>query len=465
MAATEAGVILGTAAYMAPEQARGKIVDKRADIWAFGVVLYEMITGRPPFLGEDVSHTLASVILKEPDLDAIPPRIRRVLKRCLRKDPNERLRDISGIELLLEEQPAESTPQPGVRWRWIIATALIGAVALGAGAVAFRHMREEPPRVMKLSLSTPERANFNIRGSIPQISPDGRHVVFAPPIDGKSDLWVRDLDDLQVRLLPGTSGATYPFWSPDSRWVGFFTNDKLKKIDVTGGPPLTICDVAGGRGGTWNQYGTIVYGSYQNGLLRVPAAGGTPVVLHAGGLGHVERHPWFLPDGRHFLYTYTNGGVYEDSIDARPGVSTAKQLLADDTNAVFEPPLGSSPGYLLFLRERTLMAQPFDAAKIQTTGDPMPVAENVAFVSPPAGGQFSVSRTGTLVYAPEALRNKQLTWFDRNGKAVGTLGMPADTLSVAISPDGLFIAADTLNAEGNGRDVSLYDVTRVRFRG
>jgi hypothetical protein len=197
-----------------------------------------MLTGEPLFQGETVSHILASVLKDQPDLGRVPDKVRPLLRRCLERDPKKRLRDISGVELLLEEIPA---PQParktGASRLWMIAAGLLALTAIGFGTLAFREYPEEP-RLLKLSMPTPDKSDFSIPGTIPQISPDGRHIVFAPVIEGQSDLWVRDLDSVSLRMLPGATGAS--FWAPDSRWVGFFTNDKLKKVDVTGGPPVTI---------------------------------------------------------------------------------------------------------------------------------------------------------------------------------------------------------------------------------
>jgi hypothetical protein len=217
-----------------------------------------------------------------------------LLRRCLEKDPKKRLRDISGVELLLKQAPDEVQRPAGLasRWAWIIAIGFCGFGAIGA--IIFQPRQANPPRILKLSLMIPEGANFHIRGSTPQISPDGRRVVLSPPIEGKADLWVRDLDSLKARMLPGTSDASFPFWSPDSRWVGFFSKDKLKKIDVTGGPAVTVCNVRDGRGGSWSQNGAIVYATLNDGLLRVAADGGTPAVIVVGGLGHADRYPWFF---------------------------------------------------------------------------------------------------------------------------------------------------------------------------
>ena len=276
-------------------------------------------------------------------------------------------------------------------------------------------------------------------------------------------------------MLPGTLGGFSPFWSPDSGSVGFLAEGKLKRIDVTGGPPRTICDSGAIRGGTWSQDDVIVYGTPQQaGLFRVPATGGTPVALStidpaAGEINH--RAPWFLPDGQHFLYTARNldprkTRVYVDSIDARPGTQTRREVLAGDTNAVYVPSIRSGlgfseEGYLLFVREHTLMAQRFDPAKAKTTGDAVPLAEPVDYVSGVAQGFFSTSRNGILVYTWGVFGGgkRHLTWFDRSGKSIGTVGMPAATGGISLSPDGSTVAVDTLDAHGL-YDIWLHDLSR-----
>jgi Tol biopolymer transport system component len=341
---------------------------------------------------------------------------------------------------------------------------VFGVVVLGLGYIAYQHTQEEAPRVQRFSALGPEKASPKNAGDIPQISPDGRRIVMSVLIDGQPSpsLWLRDLDSLNGRGLPGTSGASYPFWSPDSRRVGFFAENKLKKIDVAGGPALTLSDAPDGRGGSWNQDNVIVYGRLNSGLFRVPAAGGTPVALTvpdgtAGEFSH--RWPWFLPDGRHFLYTARGGfqstRIYADNIDAKPGVKTRKEFVVADSNAVYES------GYLLFVRERTLMAQPFDASKIQTTGDAVPYAEQVDYFLGSGLGLFSVSRNGTLVFTSGAAggNKKQLTWFDRKGTSGVTVGMAADIRWARISPDGSTVATDRAD-EADGRDIWLYDLAR-----
>jgi eukaryotic-like serine/threonine-protein kinase len=467
LGATQLGVILGTAGYMAPEQAKGKTVDKRADIWSFGVVLYELLTGERLFQGEDVSDTLAQVLTKEPDLARAPAQTRKLLRRCLEKDPKKRLRDIGEAGYFLEEPRRPEIAAPPRRRRSVVdifgwAVAVLALVALGY--VGHRHYTEEI-RVMRVSLLTPEKADLSSPLYIPAISPDGRHVAFVALADGQRALWVRDLDGLNARLLPGTNNAVYPFWSPDSRWVGFFDGSKLKKIDITGGPALTVCEVAQGAGGTWNQDDVIVYASNLGGLFRVSASGGMPAAVseldRAGG--EIDsRYPWFLPDGRHFLYVARNADpqetrIYVDSVDAKPGSRTRREILAAASNAVY------ASGYLLFARESTLMAQPFDAAKARTTGDAVPIAEQIDYLPNGVAGRFSASQNGTLVYSSGASSGAQsrLTWFDRGGKALGTVGSPAEMQWPRVSPDGATIAVDRRDPSSTTFDIwLLHDLGR-----
>jgi hypothetical protein len=330
-------------------------------------------------------QVLSNVLQQPVDLDRVPAEFRTLLARCLDRNPKDRLRDIGearfslGVGILPHQAGAGSS-------RIARAVAgVFGVVVLGLGYIAYQHTREEAPRVERFSVLPLENASRKNFGDIPQISPDGRRIVMTVLIDGQdsASLWLRDLDSLNGRVLPGTSGASFPFWSPDSRWVAFFADSKLKKIDVTGGPARTLCDAPQGRGGSWNQDDVIVWGRINSTLFRVRAAGGTPVALTepdvaAGEFSH--RWPWFLPDGRHFLYTARSGDVqktriYVDGIDAKPGVKTRKDVVAADSNGVYVS------GYLLFVRERTLMAQPFDTSKLETAGEAVPIAEQVDYFS------------------------------------------------------------------------------------
>ena len=473
-AATRAGMIVGTAAYMSPEQARGKTVDKRTDIWAFGVVLFELLTGRVLFRGEDVTETLASVVKDTPNLSEAPAEVRTLLASCLEKDPRKRLRDIGDWARLLE--PAPAAPAQAKRTGslpWAVAAAAI-LVAIVLGIVGWKHLAE-PAQVMRLTLPISEKAQMSGYAALPVISPDGRRVAFATEVDGKAGLWLRDLDGLNTRMLPGTQGAKSWFWSPDSRWVAFFADDQLKKVDVTGGPVLTVCDAPNGVGGTWGQQDWIIYVRYAGGLFLVPASGGTPrqlTVLDPAAGEIVHRAPWFLPDGRHFLYTartesFAATRVYVDSIDAKPGSATRREVLAVRSNAVYVPRTGggllssANDGYLLYMRENTLMAQPFDAAKASITGDAVPVTEQADYFVAIAQGEFSASRNGVLVYTTGASNseNVQLTWFDRTGKPSGVVGSPGKLSWASLSPDGSRVAIDHEDTS-DAADIWLHDVKR-----
>jgi serine/threonine protein kinase len=453
--ATQAGVILGTAAYMAPEQARGKEVDRRADIWAFGVVLYETLTAHKLFHGDDLSEVLASVIKDEPKLERVPAKVQRLLRSCLQKDPKQRLQAIGDWRLLLEEAPGAAKQSSHGWLGWAVAA----VVALALAALAYVHFREIPPeaRLLSTTILPPEGAifNFSSDNNPPAISPDGRRIVFGARLGGKSQLWVRPLESPVAQPLAGTENATFPFWSPDSRSVAFFADRKLKRIDVAGGPALTIADVITARGGAWSPDGVIVYcPSNTSALQRVAAGGGTPspATTLAAANDHSHHFPWFLPDGRHFLFEDQLQQASNDvvlriaSLDSKE-VTT---LGPANSNAVY------AQGYLLFLRERTLMAQPFDVQHLATTGDALPIGERVErALGAGAVGVFSVSRDGLLAYQTgSGGSGSQLTWFERGGKPVGMLGEPGDINSLEFSPDRKSVAV-SLSA-----DLWIYEVAR-----
>jgi eukaryotic-like serine/threonine-protein kinase len=470
LAMTQAGMILGTAAYMSPEQARGKPVDKRADIWAFGVVLYELLTGKMLFGGgETVTDTLASVVKDTPDLAQLPagtpPYLLALLERCLRKDVNMRLRDIGEARILLENPPAsvalpsEAAPRRRATLPWIVA-AVLGFTTIVSVAVWLRRPAVDP-RTYRLSVLPPEKTDLSTT-SLPALSPDGRYLSFTAEQDGKTQLWVRDLGALESRMLPGTDAAHDAFWAPDSRWLGFFASGKLKKVDIAGGPAVNVCDASNGRGGTWSQNGVIVYTpAGADALWRVPAGGGTPVPLTrldeaAGDASH--RFPWFLPDGRHYLYTVRGGDEAKSGIYAGDLESTQRlRIVAAISNVAYAP-----PGYILFGRERTLMAQPFDAGALRTTGDAFPVAGYVDFAEARIQSRFSVSQTGILAYTSGgARRENRIAWLDRSGKEMGTLGPPLAAQRLRISPDGGTVAVDRFDAAVGTFDLWLHDLARA----
>ena len=463
LGATTAGAILGTAGYMSPEQARGQAVDKRADIWAFGVVLYEMLTAKPLFNAPTLPDSLVGILSKEPDLSLAPEKTRRLLRRCLEKDPKKRLRDITGAALLLEdnlEDKREAPSRSRTPWMWIAATSLLAIVAGAFGLIGFTHFREkESGQILRFTIP-PEKGTF-INAGPPAVSPDGHRVAYVVRVEGKSQLWVRDLDTLHARPLD-TEDARFPFWSPDSRTVGFFSNGKLKKVDAAGGPALTLCDAVFGAGGTWNRDGVILFSpSGLNPISRVSAAGGSPVPITSldKSLGEVaHRFPSFLPDGRHFLYTAAaseveKAAIYIGDLDT----PQRHRLISANSNAVY-----AQPGYVLYMRLRTLMAQPIDAGKFRTTGDAVPVAEQLdASAGSTSVGLFSTSANGVLAYTSDAVNtNAQLTWFDRSGKPAGTVSGPGTVEWPAISPDGKTIAFDRIDPQTGYYDIWVHDIGR-----
>ena len=449
--ATEAGMILGTAAYMSPEQAAGKPVDKRADVWAFGVVLYELLTGDRLFKGDSVTDVLASVVKDEPDLSRVPPQVRRLLRSCLQKAPKNRLRDIGDAWQLMEENPGPlaSVPPPARRrWLWPAIAALF---AIGFGTVSWMYFRAQPAAAQRIQfqLAPPNRQTIPL-GSAFAVSPDGRHLAFAATGEDKvTRLWIRSLDSLEARpLAGGEMSATPPpmFWSPDSRFIVFQDEGKLKKIDIMSGLAQSLCDVEGFVvGGSWNRDGVIILGNSVTGknsgaLMRVAATGGPCLPLTK--LDRAEQYhsfPTFLPDGRHFVYqrfsTSSSSGIYVGSLDAKPEEQSTRQLVATPYGGAYVPPSGSSPGQLLFVRDGKLMAQPFDDRRLELAGEPVAVAEQLdTFLT---FAFFSVSANGVLIYRSGAGHDlSQLTWLDWHGKRLGAVGEPGVYDSVALSPDG-----------------------------
>ena len=434
---TGAGMILGTAAYMSPEQAKGREADKRSDIWAFGCVLFEMLTGTRAFAGDDVTEVLASVIRSEPDWKALPAAtpaaIGRLLRRCLQKDRTRRLADIADARLEIDE--AIAAPASGADLGAVVPVAprrsAWRAVAPWAAALLLSVVTGVIVWALRPAPATPQSVRFNIPppGTVPaemfSLSHDGRVIVFVAPDGPTTRLWIRPLDGLEARALSGTDGATYPFWSPDSSSIGFFAEGKLKKIALSGGPAQTLCDVADGRGGSWNSAGMIVFSDGPASLLqRVPATGGIPTAASTrGDRGTIEAHrfPVFLPDGQHFVYTVTSdqadvAGLYISSL---AGAAPAR-LLPDVTNAMYVPGGSARGGWLLFRRDDTLMAQPFDPDGLTFTGDMFPVVEQIPNSRNAGFGAFSAAANGTLVYRDgREGSNRELAWVDRTGARLG----------------------------------------------
>jgi Tol biopolymer transport system component len=470
MAATQAGVILGTAAYMAPEQARGLNIDKRADIWAFGVVLYEMLTGKRLFQGEDLTDTLASVVRDKADLSAAPAELRGLLQRCLEKDPKKRLRDISGVTLLLEMQTARVETRRSI-WPWVFAAAAVAGLA----ALAFVHFRETAPvpQAVQFSLEPPPDSTFADEYGGFAASPDGRYVVLSARAHaaGAPSLWLRPLDSLTARALPGTEGGNFPTWSPDSRSLAFSAGGKLKRIEITGGAPLTLGDAEGSAvspTGTWNRDGVILFGG-SAGLKRVSASGGGATFLTKVDPGKKETghgYPQFLPDGNRFLYYVDSSdqnvrGVYAGSL-SNPG--QRQQIVRTAAKAVYVPPRAAHPGYLLWMQDQNLLAQRFDASSLKLEGDPVSVAEEVGLnPTNPMRAAFWASDAGLLTYFsnPSSLK-RPIVWIGRDGKQLGEAAPEDSFYGLALAPGAERMAVERAEV-GTGRanrDVWLREFAR-----
>jgi serine/threonine protein kinase/Tol biopolymer transport system component len=468
---TQSGMILGTAGYMAPEQAKGKPADKRADIWAFGVVLHELLTGQRLFLGETVTDTLAAVVLSEPNLGDAPVQVRRLLKRCLEKDPQKRLRDIGDAMALLEEPrsaaPALPAAAPPPSRLGKLSWAAAAVCLLAAAVLAFIHFREKPPvaETVRFKAALPENVNFSLTG-VSSISPDGRKLAFsAAGADGVPRVWIRSLDSLVAQPLPGSETAPVVvslFWSPDSRFVAFQSEGKLKKIDTAGGPALPLCDAPTNvAGGSWNPDGVIIF-ALNGRIVRVSAAGGaaSPVTAPAPGDPHV--FPAFLPDGRHFLYLHGSTkpeirGVYIGALDVKPEQQSTQRLMAAEFSPLYVPSPDSGPGHILFLSQGTLLAQPFDSRRLQLTGEPIPVAEQIASLQDI--GFYSASENGALAYRSGTTQglDLQLSWFNRQGQATLTPAEPSRSSTVKVSPDGKRAATIRTDSQNN-RDIWVVDL-------
>jgi Tol biopolymer transport system component len=451
---TKAGAILGTPGYMSPEQATGTPVDRRADIWAFGVVLFEMLTGRRLYPRSSVTETLAAVMRDEPRWDELPEKtpvaIRRLLKRCLEKDPKRRLRDIGEARIAIEDCLAGNSgiqePQPVSKRRlpgWAVAAVSVVVVAAVAVGMEFIHRRfparSVPAQTVRYRISLP--GDFKLLESQAfALSPDGKTLA---TLEDRG-VWVQPMNALEPRLLPGTRSAeSPPFWSPDSRFLVFNSQEKLKKVDLIGSPPVTICSTPGlAMGGAWSRDGAIIFGTMSSGIMRVPEKGGNAVPLTVPDPARGERihgGPAFLPDGRHFIYTRAsevveNNGVYVGSLDVAPREQSLKQLVVTPYFAqVLEQPDGNVS--LLFLRDGTLWMQGLDTSRLALTGDPLRVADHIGTYR--ARAFFSAPSGDALVYRNPASELFQMAWFDRNGKRIADVGDPVGLDSPPVlSPDG-----------------------------
>jgi Tol biopolymer transport system component len=471
-AMTEMGMILGTAAYMSPEQAKGRVVDRRADVWAFGVVLYEMLTGKRAFQAEDVSETLAAVLRGEVDWGLLPPALsparRAFLVQCLQKDPRQRVGDIHDVRLALEgafDVPREtaaraSTVRASARsamYAWATAgMAVVAAALLGVAYVS----RARPEQVVIRTMIAPPNNtsfDFDVTAGPAVISPNGRMVAFtAKSTDGLMQLWVRALDSMDAHSLKGTEGATFPFWSPDSQSLGFYATGRLQRVDLIGGAPIEITRAEFVRGASWGPADTIVYdaaGDHGGSIMAVSSAGGDsrPVTTSdSATTGGSHRSPWMLPDGRHFLYFV--GVANQIRVGSLDGGES--QTVTDATsNAIY------TNGKLLFMREGTLLAQSFDVGRRRVFGTPVAVASGVQMLVGEPRGVFSASEAGTLLYQDGGTdATMSLAWFGRDGTRQTTLGATGSAAGVFLSPDGRFATVGITDA-GQHTDLWRLDLS------
>jgi serine/threonine protein kinase/Tol biopolymer transport system component len=474
--ATQAGVILGTAAYMSPEQARGKKVDRRTDIWAFGVVLCEMLTGVKLFQGETVTDLMAAVLTRDLDLDQLPSNtpasVKRLLRRCLEKDPQRRLQCLGDarLELLDTEgdvaEPKQESESSGLRRAlpWVIAAAMgavvVAVVLWGSG----KDVSQTPE--YRFTIPAPEGTVFHLEGLAPgpvALSPDGRRVAFTVrDVSGVIRLGVRNLDEVETRYLEGAEGAQYPFWSPDGSQIGFFTRTgtALKVIPSNGGSVRTLSSSRNGKGASWNNDDTIIFTPDSNTpIFAIPAQGGEPRQLttideEAGENSH--RHPLFLPDGRTFIYLARNVGgpdTHTVMVGSLDGTLDA-EVLRSPSGALYVD------GRLLYLRGRRLFARAFDPDSLKLSGDEIELADDVMNIEGAARGVFSATKDVLVFQQGEEHTMSELLWLDRSGAKIGRVSDVASYYSLALSPDGSKVAVPVSNDIIGTHDLWICDVER-----
>jgi serine/threonine protein kinase len=476
---TDPGTVMGTVAYMSPEQVRGQDVEQRSDIFSFGLILFEMLSGKQAFTGESQVEVMNGILKEDPpelrETNAkIPPAVDKIVRRCLEKNREQRFHSARDLGYALEAVASSTSDsnQTAVAqaldtttlakrgdWReriWMIATGILAVALLALGLVWLR--RAEPAsQTVRFSLFAPERTSF-VEPSF-ALSPDGQQLAFsATDAAEKTLLYLRPLNSLAAQPLPGTEGAMLPFWSPDSRSIGFFSDGKLKRVEASGGLPQTLCEASFTVGGAWNRKGDIIMAPTSDGVLyRVPATGGVPTALTALDESRGERSHWmpqFLPDGEHFLFYAAakqagQSGLCVGSLSEK----ATRLVLSTDRSAMY------TAGYLLFVKNGSLMGQAFDPAALKLVGEPFLMVEQLkttAYVLP----HLSVAENGTLVFQSGGTQQPQLIWFDRSGKQLGTVGELADYSNPCLAPDGGRLAIGIRDSKTTKRDIWLFDLSR-----
>ncbi len=482
---TDPGTVMGTVGYMSPEQVRGQDVDHRSDIFSFGLILYEMLSGQRPFTGESMADVMSAILKEEPpelsESNAkISPALDRIVRRCLEKKPERRFQSASDLGFALEAlstpsssganrtEAAQALAASTARlsgWRehlgWLVAAALL----LTTLAFAWAYFRRAPAESRANYTYLPWPASVSTENGSPAFSPDGRRIAFTALTEGTSHIWLYSLDAPEPVRVPGTEGARWPFWSPDSRHLGFFSGGKLKRIEAAGGTPEILCDAPAGYGGTWSSAGVILFAPNQNsnvGLHQVSDRGGVPKQVTRLDGARLETHhnsPRFLPDGRHFVFfarsaQLENIGIKLGSLDQ----SQTSFLLRSDTNAEY-----STAGYLIFMRGEKILAQRFDAEAQSLRGDPVTLAKQgnrtlTAFYSP-----LSVCEDKWLIYQSAGNPNTQLVWFDRSGKQLSLVGTPGYYRWLNLSPNGTQALLERFEPQKVGNDIWSFDLARETF--